>query len=47
MTEETDQCRNEHSSSTTLVALGQNVKSYPTTQCKFLVILKLQFIELR
>ena len=39
MTEETDQCRNEHSSCMTVVALGQNVKTYPTTQCKFLLIL--------
>ena len=41
MTDETDQCRNEHSSCMTLVALGQNVKTYPTTQCKFLLILKM------
>ena len=25
----------------TVVALGQNVKTYPTTQCKFLLILKI------
>ena len=37
MTDETDQCRNEHSSCMTLVALDQNVK----TQCKFLLILKI------
>ena len=24
-----------------VVALGQNVKTYPTTQCKFLLILKM------
>ena len=24
----------------TVVALGQNVKTYPTTQCKFLLFLK-------
>ena len=33
MTEEIDQCRNEHSSCITVVALGQNVKTYTTTQC--------------
>ena len=41
MTEETDQCRNEHSSCMTVVALGQNIETYPTTQCKFLLILKM------
>ena len=25
----------------TVVALGQNVKTYPTTHCKFLLILKM------
>ena len=25
----------------TVVAFGQNVKTYPTTQCKFLFILKM------
>ena len=38
MTIEQDQCRNEHSSCMTLVALGQNVKTYPTTQCKLLIL---------
>ena len=42
MTEETDQCRNEHSSCTTVVALSQNVETYPTTQCKILLILKMR-----
>ena len=41
MTEETDQYRNEHSSCMTVVALGQNVKTYPITECKFLLILKM------
>ena len=27
--------------SMTVVAIGQNVKTYPTTQCKFLLILKM------
>ena len=39
MTEETDLCRNEHSSCMTVVAMGQNVKTYPTTQSKVLRIL--------
>ena len=34
-------CRNQDSSSMTVVALDQNVKTYPTTQCKFLLILKM------
>ena len=38
MTEETDQCRNEQSSCMTVVALGQNVKTYPTTQSKLLIL---------
>ena len=25
----------------TVVALGENVKTYPTTECKFLLILKM------
>ena len=37
----TDKCRNELSSCMTLVALDQNVKTYPTTQCKFLLLLKM------
>ena len=41
LTEETDSCRNQHSSSMTVVALGQNVKTYATTQYKFLLILKI------
>ena len=41
MTVETDQCRNELSSCMAVVTLGQNVKTYPTTQCKFLLILKM------
>ena len=42
MTEETDLCRKEHSSCMAGVALGKkNVKTYPTTQCKFLLILKI------
>ena len=41
LTEETDLCRNEHSSCMIVVAMGQNVKTYPTTQCKFLLILKM------
>ena len=43
MTEETDLCRNKYmySSCMTVVAMGQNVKTYPTTQCKFLLILKM------
>ena len=41
MTEETVKCENQHSSSMAVVALGQNIKTYPTTQCKFLLILKM------
>ena len=41
MTVETDQCRNEHSFCLAVFALGENVKTYPTTQCKFLLILKM------
>ena len=40
MTEETDLCRNEHSG-ITMVAMEQNVETYPTTQCKCLLILKM------
>ena len=40
-TEETDQCRNEHSFCMAAVALGENVKTYSTIQCKFLLILKM------
>ena len=36
----TDYCSNEHSYMT-VAALDQNVKTYPTTQCKFLLILKM------
>ena len=43
LVEETDLCRNEHSSYMTLVAMAQNVKTYPTTQCKFLLILKMGY----
>ena len=39
MTEETNLYRNERYSCMTLVAIDQNVKTYPTTQCKFLLIL--------
>ena len=49
--------QNEHSSCMAVVGLGQNVKTYPTTQCKFLLLFKIgvpvfigasceQFIEL-
>ena len=41
MIEETDLCRNEHSSYMKVLIFGQNVKTYPTTQCKFLLILKI------
>ena len=41
LTEETDLCRNEHSSCMTMVAMGQNVQTYLTTQCKFLLVLKM------
>ena len=41
MTEEKHFYRNEHYSSMTVVAMGQNVKTYTTTQCKFLLILKM------
>ena len=41
MTEETNVYRNEQYSGMTLVAMDQNVKTYPTTQCKFLLILKM------
>ena len=41
ITEETEKCRNQHFSSMTVVALGQNVETYPTTQCKFLLILEM------
>ena len=43
LTDETDLCRNEHSSCMIMVAVGQNVKTYPTTQCKFLLILKMGY----
>ena len=43
MTKETDVCRNEHSSCLTVVAMGQNVKTYPTTQCKFVLIWKMGY----
>ena len=35
-----DLCRSEHSSCMTVVPLDQNVKTYTTTQCKVLRILK-------
>ena len=35
-----DDCRKQHSSCMAVDALGHNVKAYPTTQCKFLLILK-------
>ena len=41
MTEETNVYRNEQYSGMTLVAMDQNVKTYPTIQCKFLLILKM------
>ena len=41
MTKGTEQYRNEHSSCITVVAWGQNVKTYPITQYKFLLILKM------
>ena len=41
MIEETDLCRNEHSSYMKVVISGQHVKTYPTTQRKFLLILKI------
>ena len=41
MIEETNLYRNEHYPCMTGVAMGQNVKTYPTTQCKFLLILKI------
>ena len=41
MFEEKHVYRNEHYSSMRVVAMGQNVKTYPTTQCKFLLILKM------
>ena len=41
MTEETNVYRNKQYSGMTLVAMDQNVKTYPTTQCKFLLILKM------
>ena len=41
MTEETHFYRNEHYSSMTVVAMDHNVKTYPTIQCKFLLILKM------
>ena len=37
MTEDTNVYRNERYSCVTLVAIDQNVKTYPTTQCKFLL----------
>ena len=40
MTEETNLYRNEHYSCMTVVAMGQDIKTYPTTQCKCLLILK-------
>ena len=36
-TEETNLYRNEHYSCMTGVAMGQNLKTYPTTQYKFLL----------
>ena len=42
MTEETNLYRTEHYSCMTLVAMGQNVKTYPTTQCKYLLIFKME-----
>ena len=41
LTEEIDLCSNEQSFCMTVVTMGQNVKTYPTTQCKFLLILKM------
>ena len=41
MPNETDFCSNENSFRLTVVAMGQNVKTYPTTQCKFLLIWKM------
>ena len=39
--EETHLYWDEHYSSMTVVAMGQNVKTYLSTQCKFLLILKM------
>ena len=41
MINETDKCSNEKISCTAVVALGQNVQTYRTTQCKFLSLLKM------
>ena len=41
MTEETNLYRNEHYSCMTGVTMGQKFKTYPTIQCKFLLILKI------
>ena len=44
MTEETQFYRNEHYYSMTVVAMSQNVKTYPITQCKLLLILKMRVL---
>ena len=41
MTDETHFNGNEHYSSTTVVAMVQNFQTYPTSQCKLLLILKM------
>ena len=43
-TTDTDSFRNEHSSSMTVVASGQNAKTYPTTKCKFWLSLKMGYL---
>ena len=41
MTEETNVYRNEHYSCMTGVAMSRHLKTYPTTQCYLLLILKI------
>ena len=40
LTEEKDLCKTKHSSYMMVVSLAQYVKTYPTTKCNFLLILK-------